>query len=116
MPAFYSKRGVRIKIARDSLGDAPLPSSACLGEMSFQTSEHQYVHRDTGHVCSEQPLGDCIVNFFYAQEREHAPFVFKLLASQSFSRFLGWLNYDFPLGQSIHGGILYYRTFSDRYQ
>jgi phosphatidylserine decarboxylase len=44
------------------------------------------------------------VTFFYAQEREHASFVFKLLASQSFSRFLGWLNYDFPLGQNIAGG------------
>lgn len=45
-------------------------------EMDFQTVEHQYVQRDTGHVCSEQPLGDWIVNFFYAQEREHAPFRF----------------------------------------
>ena len=43
-------------------------------------------------------------DFFLRQEREHASFVFKLLASQSFSRFLGWLNYDFPLGQNIAGG------------
>jgi phosphatidylserine decarboxylase len=53
---------------------------------------------------AEQPFADWIVTFFYAQEREHASFVFKLLASQSFSRFLGWLNYDFPLGQNIAGG------------
>ena len=37
-------------------------------------------------------------------------FVFRLLASQSFSRFLGWLNYDFPLGQNIAGG----KRFLDR--
>jgi phosphatidylserine decarboxylase len=41
---------------------------------------------------------------FYAQEREQAFVVFNLLASRSFSRFLGWLNYDFPLGQNLAGG------------
>ena len=52
----------------------------------------------------QQPFADWIVTFFDAQEREHASFVFKLLASQSFSCFLGWLNYDFSLGQNIAGG------------
>jgi phosphatidylserine decarboxylase len=73
-------------------------------KMNFLGNEHQYIDRAKGYVCTEQPFADWIVNFFYAQEREHAPFVFKLLASKSFSRFLGWLNYDFPLGQNIAGG------------
>ena len=50
-----------------------------------------------------EPFADWIVTFFYAQEREHA-FCFQVLASQSFSRFLGWLNDELPLGQNIAGG------------
>lgn len=65
--------------------------------------QHQYVERSTGSVCSERPFGDSIINYLYGEKREHAPFVYQLLASQWFSGFLGWFNYDFPLGQSICG-------------
>jgi len=44
-----------------------------------------------------------VVNFFYNEIREQAPLVFNLLASRWFSRFLGWLNYDFPFGRNISG-------------
>jgi phosphatidylserine decarboxylase len=64
---------------------------------------HQYVERDSGAVRSERPFGDWIVNYLYCQKRERAPMVYQLLGSQWFSGFLGWINYDFPLGQNISG-------------
>jgi phosphatidylserine decarboxylase len=64
---------------------------------------NQYVDRETGNVCSEQPFGDWLVNYFYSPKREHPQFVFKLLASRWFSRFLGRVNFDFPLGSNISG-------------
>jgi hypothetical protein len=44
-----------------------------------------------------------IVNYLYSKKREEVPFVYQLLGSHWFSGFLGWVNYDFPLGQSIPG-------------
>jgi phosphatidylserine decarboxylase len=64
---------------------------------------HQYLDRDTGEVRHERPYGDWIVNYLYCQKRESAPRVYQLLGSQWFSGFLGWVNYDFPLGQKISG-------------
>jgi phosphatidylserine decarboxylase precursor len=65
--------------------------------------QHNYVERDTGQICSERPIGDWIVNYLYSKKREEVPFVYQLLGSQWFSGFLGWVNYDFPLGQNITG-------------
>jgi len=65
--------------------------------------KHQYVERDTGAVRHERPFGDWIVNYLYCRRRESAPMVYQLLGSQWFSGFLGWVNYDFPLGQNISG-------------
>jgi phosphatidylserine decarboxylase len=65
--------------------------------------QHHYVERDTGQVCSERPIGDWIVNYLYSKRREEVPFVYQLLGSQWFSGFLGWVNYDFPLGQNMTG-------------
>jgi phosphatidylserine decarboxylase len=64
---------------------------------------HQYVDRDTGEVRRERPFGDWIVNYLYCQKRETAPMVYQLLGSQWFSGFLGWVNYDFPLGSNVSG-------------
>jgi phosphatidylserine decarboxylase len=64
---------------------------------------HQYVERDSGAVHSERPFGDWIVNYLYCQKREQTPLVYQLLGSQWFSSFLGWVNYDFPLGADISG-------------
>ena len=65
--------------------------------------EHHYVKRDSGQICTERPIGDWIVNYLYSKKREEVPFVYQLLGSQWFSGFLGWVNYDFPLGQNITG-------------
>ena len=69
----------------------------------MKLTAHQFVDRDTGEVRSERPFGDWIVNYLYCQKRERAPMVYQLLGSQWFSGFLGWVNYDFPLGQNISG-------------
>ena len=69
----------------------------------MKINQHHYIERDTGQVCSERPIGDWIVNYLYSKRREEVPFVYQLLGSQWFSGFLGWVNYDFPLGQSIPG-------------
>lgn len=66
-------------------------------------TQHQYVERDTGKVCSEHPFADSIVNYLYGQKREQAPYVYQLLGSQWFSGFLGWVNYDFPFGRNVSG-------------
>jgi len=71
--------------------------------MRTNSLQNEFVDRDTGRICSEQPFGDWVVNFFYNEIREQAPLVFNLLASRWFSRFLGWLNYDFPFGRNISG-------------
>ncbi|HXV80242.1 MAG TPA: hypothetical protein VEG60_10225 [Candidatus Binatia bacterium] len=64
-------------------------------------AQHHCIERDTGQVRSERPVGDWIVNYLYSKKREEVPFVYQLLGSQWFSAFLGWVNYDFLLGQSI---------------
>jgi phosphatidylserine decarboxylase len=66
-------------------------------------STHQYVERDSGEIRHERPFGDWIVNYLYSHKRERAPMVYQLLGSQWFSGFLGWVNYDFPLGSNLSG-------------
>ncbi len=69
----------------------------------MKINQHHYIERDSGQVRSERPVGDWIVNYLYSKKREEVPFVYQLLGSQWFSGFLGWVNYDFPLGQNIPG-------------
>jgi phosphatidylserine decarboxylase len=69
----------------------------------LKTVQHHYIDRDTGKICPERPLGDWIVNYLYSKKREEMPYVYQLLGSQWFSGFLGWVNFDFPLGQDISG-------------
>ncbi len=71
--------------------------------MELHLSQHQYVQRDTGRICSEHPFGDWIVNYVYSRKREYAALLYHLLGSQWMSGLLGWVNYDFPLGQNIFG-------------
>jgi phosphatidylserine decarboxylase len=73
------------------------------GQFHMAAASHQYIDRATGRVCSERPFADAIVNYFYDQKREQAAFFYQLLASQRVSDFLGWVNYDFPLGYSVSG-------------
>jgi phosphatidylserine decarboxylase len=65
--------------------------------------EHQYVERDSGRVLTESPFADWIVNYFYGDEREDISLVYRILGSRWLSTMLGWVNYDFPLGQTICG-------------
>jgi len=67
------------------------------------TIQHQYIERDSGKICSERPFADPIINYLYGKNRERASYLYQLLGSQWFSAFLGWVNYDFPLGQNISG-------------
>ena len=69
----------------------------------MKLSTHQYVERESGEIRHERPFGDWIVNYLYCQKRERSPMVYQLLGSQWFSGFLGWVNYDFPLGSNIAG-------------
>ena len=71
--------------------------------MNLRLSQHHYVERATGRVCPERPFGDWIVNYLYSAERENAPLIYQLLGSRWMSGFLGWVNYDFPLGQNLFG-------------
>jgi phosphatidylserine decarboxylase len=68
-----------------------------------KVSAHQYIERDSGTVRTERPFGNWIVNYLYCRRREQAPMVYQLLGSQWFSGFLGWVNYDFPLGAKVCG-------------
>jgi phosphatidylserine decarboxylase len=65
--------------------------------------EHQYVERDSGRVFTESPFADWIVNFFYCKEREDISLLYRLLGSRWLSTMLAWVNYDFPLGQTVSG-------------
>ena len=69
----------------------------------MKSNQHQYIERNTQQISEERPVGDWIVNYLYSKKREEVPYVYQLLGSQWFSGFLGWVNYDFPLGQSITG-------------
>jgi len=67
------------------------------------TIQHQYIERDSGKICSERLFADPIINYLYGEKRERASYLYRLVGSQWFSAFLGWANYDFPLGQNISG-------------
>jgi phosphatidylserine decarboxylase len=71
--------------------------------MTAHQRDHQYVERESGEIRTERPFGDWIVKYLYGPKREQAPYVYQLLGSQWFSAFLGWVNYDFPLGQNFSG-------------
>jgi phosphatidylserine decarboxylase len=64
-------------------------------------TEHQYVDRETGRVLTERPFADWIVSQLYCSGREEPSMLFRLLTSRRFTGFLGWANYDFPLGVKL---------------
>lgn len=66
-------------------------------------TEHRYIDRATGFVCKERPFGDRVVNYLYSMQREEAALLYRLLGSPWVSGLLGWINYDFPLGENIFG-------------
>ncbi|MDR4506872.1 MAG: phosphatidylserine decarboxylase [Candidatus Brocadiaceae bacterium] len=64
---------------------------------------HQYIDRATQKVCTEQLYGNRAVRLLYSHAREHAPFLFRALTSARGSQLLGFLNYEFSLGERISG-------------
>ena len=64
---------------------------------------HQYVHRASGEVLTEQLFGDRIVNLLYSETRERAPAVFRALTGKRMSSLLGWANFDLPLAPRLLG-------------
>ena len=70
---------------------------------TFEIKLHQYVERDTGRVCTEEPFGDWIIRRLYSEEREETSFLLRLLGSRWVSDLLRWINYDFPWGPRISG-------------
>lgn len=71
--------------------------------MPTRLDEHQYIERVSGQIRTERPFADRIISYLYDPRREQAAYVYRLLGSQWFSGFLGWLNYDFPLGHNLSG-------------
>lgn len=64
---------------------------------------HQYVHRASGEVLTEQLFGDRIVNLLYSEARERAPVVFRALTGKRMSSLLGWASFDLPLAPRLLG-------------
>ena len=65
--------------------------------------QHQYIERDTSRIKTEKVYGDKILKLIYSKTRENAPVLFRALMSSRVSRFLGFLNYDLPLGANVTG-------------
>lgn len=58
------------------------------------TTQHQYIERDSGKICTERLYADAAVQFLYANARENAPMLFKALISAWGSSLLGCINYN----------------------
>lgn len=74
-----------------------------MGERAFEIKLHQYVERDTGRVCTEEPFGDWIIRHLYSEEREESSLLFRLLGSRWVSDLLRYINYDLTWGPRISG-------------
>jgi phosphatidylserine decarboxylase len=70
---------------------------------TFEIKLHQYVERDTGRVCTEEPFGDWIIKHLYSEEREENSLLFRLLGSRWVSDLLRCVNYDCAWGPRISG-------------
>lgn len=64
---------------------------------------HQYIDRRTSQVKTEKLYHDRIVNAVYSKERENSRALFNALTCARFSKLLGFLSYDMPLGAIITG-------------
>ncbi len=67
------------------------------------TTEHQYVDRETAQVRTERLYADRLVRWLYAQPWEDAAWLFRALTSARTSRALGFFNYDLPFGSARWG-------------
>jgi len=64
------------------------------------TMRHQYIARDSGHLCDEPLFADRLIKLMYNGVRENAPILFKLLTSPRMTGVLGFVNYDLPFGSN----------------
>ncbi len=64
---------------------------------------HQYIERQSAEVRTETLYNDAIVNAIYSKTNENGSLLFKTLTSARFSKVLGFLTYDLPLGAKLTG-------------
>jgi phosphatidylserine decarboxylase len=74
-----------------------------VGERAFEIKLHQYVERDSGRVCTEEPFGDWVIKHLYSEEREESSLLFRLLGSRWVSDLLRYINYDLTWGPRVSG-------------
>ncbi len=71
-----------------------------IGYMMFDFP-HQYIDRGSSEVVTEKLFADRLVSMIYCGARESSSSLFNALVSQRFSKMLGFLNYDIPLGMRL---------------
>ena len=71
---------------------------------------HQFIDRKSGALKDEAFFGDRIVRLLYGTAREDRSVLLRTLTSPRMSRWLGYLNFDFPLGARVTGA----RRFMER--
>jgi len=62
---------------------------------------HQYVDRRTDQVRKEELVQDRVINFLYSNARENASLMFRAVTSKWMTSFLGYLNFDSPISNSL---------------
>ena len=70
---------------------------------AFEIKLHQFVERDTGRVCTEEPFGDWLIKHLYSENREESSILFRLLGSRWVSDMLRCINYDLSWGPRVSG-------------
>jgi phosphatidylserine decarboxylase len=66
-------------------------------------SQHQFVDRESGKICTERLFGDQAVQMLYSAAMEKAPVVFRALTSARTSRFLATVVYNSWLDRWVKG-------------
>lgn len=64
---------------------------------------HQYIERQSAQIRTETLYNDAIVNAIYSDNNENGSLLFRALTSARFSKLLGFLTYDLPLGAKLTG-------------
>jgi len=65
------------------------------------TTQHQYIERDSGKICTERLYADRAVKFLYSNAMENAPMLFRALISAWGSSLLGYINYNTIPGAKV---------------
>ena len=72
-------------------------------------TQHQYVLRHPQSLQTETLFADHVVRFLYSRVRESAPWLFRTLTSAWASQWLGYINFDLPLGSRLAGNHQFLR-------